>query len=423
MNDTLRQLVEYLNQLGQPDPQIAQQVAAAQQAAGPMDRGSASGAAAARYERPDLMQGRVRPGNIDLDRLPVVYNKDGSYSGVRSMGYGENDGYEHVVPTVSADGRIMEPKEAIDTARRTHRELGVFKDVDSSNKFAQTLHDQLAEQYEPIMRRGDPTTGPPNPSRGPLLAGPYDPPAGISAPDPRTVYSQMSPEEYQAQNMNQGKSLNDGMGGVEMSALQPDDVLTAGPLARGAAKLAWNTGWKAKAVLNALREPGALAKSFESLGEFSKMTGKEYMTGAKVKDIPDAVAGFKELADKVRAANPLGERLRSATDAVVNKKVPDFNEMLADFLESKAMYAAGKRQAGKPSAFAGAYKSLFETAPGQAPHPAGLSPSGVVREQSKMLEDFFAQAGRGAVTKQVTPQKYTPALTEELLKHLVEGAR
>lgn len=97
--------------------------------------------------------GRLEPGNIDLRHRPQVRNPDGSISTVRSRSFGTDRG-EMLVPTVSEDGRIMEDREALDTARRTGRHLGIFATPDSATRYAEGLHeDQAAALSEGSPRK------------------------------------------------------------------------------------------------------------------------------------------------------------------------------------------------------------------------------------------------------------------------------
>ena len=86
------------------------------------------------------------PGNIDLTTRPIVHNKDGSYSTVRSITVGVDDGVV-VIPTVSDDGRIMTNREAIDSYKSTGRHLGIFKDDQSALLFSKRLHNDQSKLY------------------------------------------------------------------------------------------------------------------------------------------------------------------------------------------------------------------------------------------------------------------------------------
>src|SRR5574341_769433 len=70
--------------------------------------------------------GLIEKGNIDLGKRPIVTNKDGSISTVRSIGV-NIDGSEVLIPTVSDAGKVMTDEQAIDAFMRTRRHLGKFK--------------------------------------------------------------------------------------------------------------------------------------------------------------------------------------------------------------------------------------------------------------------------------------------------------
>lgn len=95
--------------------------------------------------------GLVTAGNIDLTNRPRVQNADGSISTVRSMSF-ERDGHEILVPTVSADGKILTHDEAIAQYDRTGQHLGIFNDAASATAYAVQLHASQA-----AMLDGQPT--------------------------------------------------------------------------------------------------------------------------------------------------------------------------------------------------------------------------------------------------------------------------
>lgn len=86
------------------------------------------------------------PGNIDLNNRPVVQNRDGTISTVRSMSFGTDQG-EVLVPTVSDDGRLLSDEQAIEQYRRSGRHLGIFNTPDEATAYARRLHDQQERRY------------------------------------------------------------------------------------------------------------------------------------------------------------------------------------------------------------------------------------------------------------------------------------
>ena len=104
---------------------------------------------------PRTIDGLIALGNIDLYSRPRVDNGDGTYSTVRSMSFGDEDGREILIPTVSDDGRIMSDDEAINNYYQTGKHLGIFNSPDAATAYAERLHD-LQEQYyrEPKKEKG-----------------------------------------------------------------------------------------------------------------------------------------------------------------------------------------------------------------------------------------------------------------------------
>ena len=90
--------------------------------------------------------GQYGLGNRDLYARPQVKLPNGSIATVKSMSF--NDGQKEVViPTVSDDGRILEPNQAIDNYFKTGKYLGKFDTVDEATKYAELLHNEQDRYY------------------------------------------------------------------------------------------------------------------------------------------------------------------------------------------------------------------------------------------------------------------------------------
>ena len=90
------------------------------------------------------------PGNIDLYAQPEVRNGTG-WSTVASIGnYDDRDGTETVMTSVTPDGRLLNPDQAIDWYRQTGKHLGKFATPSAGAAFAGQLHDDYeAGRYKP----------------------------------------------------------------------------------------------------------------------------------------------------------------------------------------------------------------------------------------------------------------------------------
>jgi len=94
----------------------------------------------------DTIEGIIEAGNIDLLNRPVVKNPDGSISTVKSVSFDTDRGVI-LIPTISDDGTVMNPKDAMAYAMKNKKHLGIFKDRTSADKYAESLHNQQAEFY------------------------------------------------------------------------------------------------------------------------------------------------------------------------------------------------------------------------------------------------------------------------------------
>lgn len=95
--------------------------------------------------------GRYGAGNIDLYNRPQYINEDGSVSTVRSMSFGDESGYEILVPTIAFDNNgnpySMSDDEAIARYYETGEYLGLFKSIEEAEEYAEKLHEQQEAIY------------------------------------------------------------------------------------------------------------------------------------------------------------------------------------------------------------------------------------------------------------------------------------
>jgi hypothetical protein len=93
-----------------------------------------------------LNRGLLVPGNIDLNRRPVVRNPDGSISTVRSASFRDARGREVLVPTVVGN-RVVSDRQAWLNYLRSGRHLGIFASPAHADAYAQLLHRAQARRY------------------------------------------------------------------------------------------------------------------------------------------------------------------------------------------------------------------------------------------------------------------------------------
>jgi len=88
-------------------------------------------------------------GNIDLNNRPIIHNPDGSISTVYSMTFTNDDGSAILLPGVRQGlDRKMTTQEALDWYKKTGEYLGKFKNEQEADKYAETLHENQAKQYD-----------------------------------------------------------------------------------------------------------------------------------------------------------------------------------------------------------------------------------------------------------------------------------
>lgn len=100
-------------------------------------------------------KGQVVKGNINLNNRPVVKNKDGSISTVRSISMTEGK-LTVLIPTVirnqDGTGKIVSDREAWKHYKRTGEHLGKFSNPKDADAYAMNLSKEQAAQYLPQGR-------------------------------------------------------------------------------------------------------------------------------------------------------------------------------------------------------------------------------------------------------------------------------
>lgn len=90
--------------------------------------------------KPDSIR-PVAEGNIELENLPKVWNKEGNYETVKTITR-EFDGKTVLLPTI-VKGKALSVKEATDHYLKTGEHLGVFKNKEDANKYDKQLHERM----------------------------------------------------------------------------------------------------------------------------------------------------------------------------------------------------------------------------------------------------------------------------------------
>lgn len=241
-------------------------------------------------QQPTAPLGQVAAGNIDLNARPIVKNPDGSISTVRSISIGV-DGKEVLIPTVSDDGRIMSNDEAIDTFRRTGRNLGAFDSVANADAYAKSLHDQQAVEYLPKV-------SPTAPKRIKLseLTGASAAPVSANAAHPDDVPYASGASPYTSADLMPAAMApeREVTAGDWARALGRDAAMQGGSLLKGAAALPDLVLAPATAVVNRGLDAAGIDPSYH------QVTVREALDrGLKAAGVPEASTGTERFANRV----------------------------------------------------------------------------------------------------------------------------
>jgi hypothetical protein len=97
---------------------------------------------------PRVPIGMTEKGNINLRTRPSAWNSEtGGFSSVWSMGFQDDKGAEVLVPRVAPNGAILSEDEARQRYERTGEHLGKFSTPESSDAYAQKLHEQQEQMF------------------------------------------------------------------------------------------------------------------------------------------------------------------------------------------------------------------------------------------------------------------------------------
>lgn len=96
--------------------------------------------------------GLIRPGNINLRARPIVKNRDGSVSTVRSITITDDQGRAVLIPTV-VGGKVVSNDDAITHYKATGENLGTFSSESAADSYAQQLHESQAAYAAAVGQR------------------------------------------------------------------------------------------------------------------------------------------------------------------------------------------------------------------------------------------------------------------------------
>jgi hypothetical protein len=95
---------------------------------------------------PGDWKGMTQYGNLNLDKRPVVRMPDGNIATTRPMSFAL-DGKHVVLPTISKDGRVLSPQQALEEYRTTHEYLGVFDSSEHANAYIDAVNTAQQNRY------------------------------------------------------------------------------------------------------------------------------------------------------------------------------------------------------------------------------------------------------------------------------------
>lgn len=373
--------------------------------------------------------GQVEPGNIDLAKRPIAYNKDGSYSTVRTMGF--TDGKVHRnIPTVTADGRVVGPDEAIREYRRTGQHLGAYSTPEAAERAAQNLHEEQAGDFDARAAANEPTTGPANPAYSKMRETSITADKGQAALDEAQGNHNGHSENWNRPAPGGGaapdpymNAILDTVSGGVAGAVRPavsravSEGLDVALKGREIPLPAWSTAAHSSVTQGGLARMTpqeileALGNSREAAADIagsSTRPGADIAMAAVQKTAPEEAqhtasywSGARRASDPARTAfYDLEESRLGALDKV-------HAERMAHPEDATGVLKAPQQPVQGEVAITGVNKAPFP--PGQTPRADGLSPQDVVKSQMEKLNSYKPpekMAQGGVVPEASDPQPH-----------------